>query len=83
MGVLKEDEHHLVEFFSPFFLALKKDGEYKIILNLKNLNESITYHHFKMDTFEIALKLIKPNCYMSSVDLRHDYCGINMTKANK
>ena len=83
MGVLKEVEHHPDEFLSPIFLVPKKDGEYRMILNLKNLNESITYHHFKMDTFEIALKLIKPNCYMASADLRHAYYSINMAESQQ
>jgi hypothetical protein len=30
-----------------------------MILNLKNLNLDIDYYHFKMETFETALKLIK------------------------
>ena len=42
MGVLKEVEHHPEEFLSPIFLVPKKDGEYRMILNLKNLIESIT-----------------------------------------
>ena len=83
MGVLKEVEHHPDEFLSPIFLVPKKDGEYRMILNLKTLNESITYHHFKMDTFEIALKLIKPNCYMASVDLRHAYYSINVAESQQ
>lgn len=42
-----------------------------MIPNLKKLNEFIPYHHFKMDTFESALKLVKPGCYISSVNLKH------------
>ena len=52
-------------------------------LDLKKLNESITYHHFKMDTFETALKLIKPNCFMASVDLRHAYYSIKMAESHQ
>ena len=50
--------------FSPaetlVFIVPKKDGEYRMILNLKELNQYIEYHHFKMDTFESVLKLVKP-----------------------
>ncbi|MEW8548334.1 MAG: reverse transcriptase domain-containing protein [Candidatus Thiodiazotropha sp.] len=76
MKVLIEVEHCPEEFLSPIFVVPKKDGEYRMILNLKNFNENIDYHHFKMDTFESALKLIKPNCFMASVDLRHAYYSI-------
>jgi hypothetical protein len=47
-----------------------------MILNLKDLNQNIEYYHFKMDTFETALKLIKPNCFMASIDVRHAYYSV-------
>ena len=76
MEVLIEVEHCSDEFLSPIFVVPKKNDEYRMILNLKNFNENIEYYHFKMDTFESAIKLIKPNCYMASVDLRHAYYSI-------
>ena len=57
MKVLTEVEHCPQEFLSPIFVVPKKDGEYRIILNLKIFNENVDYHHFKMDTSESALKL--------------------------
>ena len=38
IGVIKEVEHHPEEFISPIFVIPKKDGEYRMILNLKELN---------------------------------------------
>ncbi|MEW8548535.1 MAG: reverse transcriptase domain-containing protein [Candidatus Thiodiazotropha sp.] len=73
MKVIKEVEHHPNEFISPIFLVPKKNGEYRMILNLKELNTNIVYHHFKMETFESVLKLVKPNCFFASVDIRHAY----------
>lgn len=73
LKVIKEVEHHPNEYISPIFLVPKKDGEYRMILNLKNLNKSIAYYHFKMETFESALKLVKPNCFFASVDVRLAY----------
>lgn len=31
------------------------------------------HHHFKMDTLQSAIRLMKQNCYMASVDLRDAY----------
>ena len=76
MKVLIEVDHCSDEYLSPIFVVPKKDGEYRMILNLKQFNENIDYHHFKMDTFESAIKLIKPDCYMASIDLRHAYYSI-------
>lgn len=76
MGVIKEVQHHPKEYISPIFIVPKKNGEYRMILNLKELNQHIEYHHFKMETFESALKLVKKDCYMASVDLRHAYYSV-------
>jgi hypothetical protein len=51
-----------------------------MILNLKELKEYIEPHHFKMETFESALKLIKPFSYCASIDLRHAYYSINIAE---
>ena len=51
-----------------------------MILNLKELNKYIKYYHFKLDTFETTLHLIKPNCFMASADLRHAYYSVPMAR---
>lgn len=83
MGVIEEAKSQEGQFISPIFTKQKKDGEYRMILNLKELNTSVEYHHFKMDTFEIALNLVKPNCYMASCDLRHAYYSVPIFKEQR
>lgn len=61
------------EFVSTIFLRPKKDGTHRTILNLKALNEYIAYHHFKMDTLEAAVNMMRPGCFMASVDLKDAY----------
>ena len=51
-GVIVKVNHEPDEFILSIFVRPKKNGEHRVILNLKNLNEFIPYHHFKMDTFE-------------------------------
>ena len=55
------------EFVSPIFTRPKKDGTFRMILNLKSLNKFVTYHHFKMDTIWTAIKSMTPGCYMASM----------------
>jgi hypothetical protein len=69
-GVLK------LEYFSPIFTRPKKDGSQRIILNLKSLNQHVTYHHFKMDSIWSAIRLMKPNCYMASIDMKDAYYSV-------
>ena len=73
-GVIEQCAHHIeAEFISNVFLKEKRDASYRMILNLKSLNKNVAYHKFKMDTLEFVLLLVKPNCYMASVDLRDVY----------
>ena len=58
---------------SPQFLCGKRSGKYRMILNLKGLNQHIEKHHFKMDTLWSAVKLMTPNCFMASTDLTDAY----------
>ena len=77
-GVIKPCGKESNDFVSKIFLRPKKDGSHRLILNLKHLNETVQYHHFKMDTLHSILKLVKKDCWMASVDLKHAYysCSI-------
>ena len=72
-GVIKASCHEPGEYISTIFLRPKNDGSYRVILNLKQFNTFVEYHHFKMDTLDAVLKMIKPGCFMASVDLRDAY----------
>ncbi len=63
-------------YLSNVFVKPKKDGSHRMILNLKSLNKFVAYHHFTMDTFQTALTLIRPGCFMASVDLKDAYYSI-------
>lgn len=76
MGVLELVESEPGEFVSPIFLVPKKSGTFRMILNLKNFNEYVEYFHFKMETFDIALRLISKGCFMASIDLKDAYYGV-------
>lgn len=75
-GVLEEAEHCEGEWLSTVFLRPKKNGEFRMILNLKGLNSWVTYKHFKMDTLQTILQLMKPGCYMASVDIKDAYYSV-------
>ena len=44
-----------------------------MILNLKQLNKHIEYEHFIMESLPSILNIIRPNCWMSSVDLKDGF----------
>lgn len=61
------------QFVSSIFVRPKKDGSYRMILNLKNLNKYINPPHFKMENHKTACKLISANCYLATLDLKDAY----------
>lgn len=54
-----------------------------MILNLKSLNEFIDYHYFKMDALRTAQKLIRPRCFMASVDVKDAYYSIPIAEEDR
>ena len=59
---IKESQHEEGEYISPIFLTHKFDGSFRVILNLKKLNDYMPYIYFKMETIKSVLKLVTPNC---------------------
>ena len=75
-GVVIESQHENGEFISNIFLRRKKDGNYRMILNLKCFNENVSKHHFKMESLQSAVRPMKPGCYMASVGLKDAYYSV-------
>lgn len=55
------------------FIRFKKDGFYRVIFNLKKLNELVIYYYFKMDMLEIVIRFMRFGCYMIFIDLKDVY----------
>ena len=71
------------QYISNIFVRPKKDGSYRVILNLKHLNTDIEHHHFKMDTFQTALTYVSNNCWFGSVDLKDAYYSVNIDERDR
>ena len=68
---------------SNVFVRPKKDGTYRMILNLRSLNEFVNYQHFKTDNILSALKLMRPKCFMTSVDLKDAYYSVPIASEDR
>ena len=64
------------EFISGIFTRDKKDGNKRMILSLKKFNEFFNYKHFKMESINNVINLIKPNVYMASIDLKDTFFSV-------
>jgi hypothetical protein len=82
-SVIVHTQHEPGEFVSPIFVRPKKDGTSRMILNLKDLNQHVQYHHFKMETLVDAIRLMTPNCFMASVDLKDAYYSVPIAQSHQ
>ena len=71
------------QYISNIFIRPKKDGNFRVILNLKQLNNTIEHHHFKMETLKSALQCITANCWFGSVDLKDAYYSISVDRRDR
>ena len=61
---------------SNIFLRPKKDGSFRLILDLTWVNEHVEYAHFKMCSLNTALEMMRPDCWMGSIDLKDAYYSV-------
>ena len=81
--VIEETNIDRSGYISNIFLRPKSSGGHRLILNLKNLNEHVEYHHFKMDHLAAVLPLITKNCYLASLDLADAYYSVNVSNSHR
>ena len=76
--IIAECAHEPGEFLSPIFPVPKSDGGTRIILNLKEFNESVEYLHFKMDNIKVVLANVSEGSFMASLDLKQAYHSVRI-----
>ena len=80
-GAISVSQHEEGEFISNIFVVEKKEsGKFRVILNVKGLNEFVEKHHIKMDTLLSALALIEQGDWMTSIDFTDAYYSIPIDK---
>ena len=71
------------EFLSNIFLRPKPNGKHRLILDLSDLNDSVTYRHFKMESLQTAIDMVQQGCYMGSLDLSDAYYSIPVVEGDR
>lgn len=82
-GAITETNPTVGQFLSNIFLVSKPDGGYRLILNLKKLNEFIDTEHFKLEDSKVVRKLLTLNCLMASIDSRDAYYLISVAESDR
>ena len=78
--VIEPTGHSKDEVISDIFLREKKDGNFRIILNLKKLNQFTTKQLFKMDTVTTIFRLVDKDCFKPCLDLKDAYYSVPISK---
>ena len=51
---------------------------------IKELNKNVEYFHFTIETLKTALALVKPNCFVCSLDLNWDaYFSVHVNESSQ
>lgn len=61
------------QFISRIFLADKPNDAKRFILNLKELNQFVVTPHFKMEDIRTAVRLIRKDTFLATIDLKDAY----------
>ena len=81
--VIKKTDYEIGEFVSHIFTRKKQNSQIRLILSLKELNQTCSYRKFKMTGFQSALDLITKECWMASVDLVSAYYSVPIAKQHQ
>ena len=78
--MIQESITETIQFVSTIFLRPKKNGKFRMILNLKKLNSYVEYKHFKMDMLTSCINCILPDWFMGSIDLTDAYYSVPISR---
>ena len=70
-------------FISPLNVVPKKNGSYRLITNLKCLNESVARKSYRNEDIRTTLDLVEKDDMMSSIDLKDCFLHISVRKQDR
>ena len=76
--IKKLDDHIADGWVSNISLVPKHQGGFRMILNLKKLNEFVTYTKFKKGHVDKVISLLRQGDYMGSLDLTSAYGQVTL-----
>ena len=68
-GVISNSKPEYGDYISGVFTRDKNDNTKRLILNLKNLDQSVKYKHF-------IISIIEPEVFMAPIDLKHAFFSV-------
>ena len=75
-GAIQVASDHTRGYVSNIFIVPKKGGGARPVINLKGLNGSTAYHHFKMEDLSLLKNMLSLGDWMGKLDLKDAYFTI-------
>ena len=82
-GIITPTDNRIAVFLSPIFMIPKKNGEQRLIINLRKLNKVVKKQHFKMEGTHLLRDLLMKEDWMVKVDLKEAYYAIPIHKQSQ
>lgn len=73
IGAIKAVHEDPNQFISPIFPVPKQNGKFRLVVNMKELNNFINTEHFKMEDWRTVISLMHKNMYLAKIDLKDAY----------
>ena len=81
--IVEEVQPELGQVLSNLFVRPKKDGGFRVILDLTWVNLHVEYKHFKMTSLQTALNMMRRDCWMGSIDLKDAYYSVPVVEHHR
>jgi len=82
-GAIRLCQNQPNQYLSTLFLVGKKDGGYRPVINLKQLNKFIPYQHFKMEGLHYLKYMLKEGDYMCKLDMKDAYFSVPLSQISR
>lgn len=66
-------------YYSAIFPRPKRDGSVRVIINLRELNQMVDNHHFKMDTVRDVMLLIQKGAWFATIDFKDAFYSVPLS----
>ena len=76
-------DHQSPGFYSRLFLVPKKDGGWRPVIDLSQLNRFLKIPHFHMETTSGIMKALRPREWAVTLDLKDAYLHVPMSRASR
>ena len=82
-GAIQQVKSEPAEFLRNLVLVNKKDEGHLLVINLKCLNNFITYELFKMEEMHLIKDLLQKHDFLIKIDLKDAYFGIALDESSR